>query len=349
MIQNISKIIEDTCTAFPIPTLTNLTTKQGGYLPRKLQKLWKKELSTYHTTRKTIKLTIHDPNWRTHPLITNLQNHPHTTIPTPPNDPTLLNEWIKTLGTLGKKAKKNARDIITKQTSITCKKAISKYINTLNLQPKRIHKVIFKNTENTTLDSIKDRQGNILTNPEDIAIEIYIQQSILNQPTTPTYHHQPNHDSKCVCGVRQYPWHDLDRFVLEKRGNINASIADTFDRITYDLCLKYLGNNKAPRPDNIPNSILKNMPKHFHDLLNLLFQQCYKQQQIPSTWKNSLTILLYKKSNPTILTNHRPIALTNTIYKFFTSTITAQLANYGEKYQILQNSQEGFRQERCTS
>jgi hypothetical protein len=53
--------------------------------------------------------------------------------------------------------------------------------------------------------------------------------------------------------------------------------------------------------------------------------------------------------DPTILTNHRPIALVNTIYKLFTSTITAQLANYGEKYQILQNSQEGFRQERCTS
>jgi hypothetical protein len=91
------------------------------------------------------------------------------------------------------------------------------------------------------------------------------------------------------------------------------------------------------------------MPRHFHDLLYLLFQQCYKQQQIPTTWKTSLTILLYTKSDPTILTNHIPITLTNTIYKLFTSTITAQLANYGEKYQILQNSQEGFRQERCTS
>jgi hypothetical protein len=99
-----------------------------------------------------------------------------------------------------------------------------------------------------------------------MATEIYIQQSILNQPAIPTCHHQPNHDSNCVCGVRQYLWHDLDGFVLEKRGNINASIADIFDRITYDLCLKYLENNKALGPDNIPNSILKNMPKHFHDL-----------------------------------------------------------------------------------
>jgi hypothetical protein len=91
------------------------------------------------------------------------------------------------------------------------------------------------------------------------------------------------------------------------------------------------------------------MPKQFHELLFLLFQHCYKQQQIPTSWKTSLTILLYKKADPIILTNHRPIALANTIYKLFTSTITAQLANYGEKHQILQNSQEGFRQERCTS
>jgi hypothetical protein len=38
LINNISKIIEDTCTAPPIPILTHQTSKQGGYLPRKLQK-----------------------------------------------------------------------------------------------------------------------------------------------------------------------------------------------------------------------------------------------------------------------------------------------------------------------
>jgi hypothetical protein len=169
MVQNISKIIEDTCTAPPIPTLTHQTNKQGGYLPRKLQKLWKREISTYHVIRKTIKLTTQNSNWRTHPLVTNLQNHPHANIPNPPNDPMLINDWIKTLETIGKIAKKNARDIITKQTTINCKKVISKYRNTLNLQPKRIHKVIFKNTENTTLDSIKDKQGNILINPKDVS------------------------------------------------------------------------------------------------------------------------------------------------------------------------------------
>ena len=91
------------------------------------------------------------------------------------------------------------------------------------------------------------------------------------------------------------------------------------------------------------------MPASFHHILFLFFTHCYKLKQIPTSWKISLTILLYKKSDPSLLTNHRPIALANTIYKLFTSTLTLILAAYGKRHQILHNSQEGFRAERCTS
>ena len=110
-----------------------------------------------------------------------------------------------------------------------------------------------------------------------------------------------------------------------------------------------MANRKTPGPDKIPNVILKNMPPRFHKLLLLLFKHCYKQKKIPKSWKTSLTILLYKKGNPHNLTNYRPIALANTIYKLFTSTLTSILSAYGEKYQILHDSQKGFRAERCTA
>jgi hypothetical protein len=67
------------------------------------------------------------------------------------------------------------------------------------------------------------------------------------------------------------------------------------------------------------------------------------------SWKTSLTILVYKKGNPTHLSNYCPIALANTIYKLFTSTLTTILIAYKEKHQILHNSQKGFCVERCTS
>ena len=112
---------------------------------------------------------------------------------------------------------------------------------------------------------------------------------------------------------------------------------------TYDICLKNLAKNKTPRLDQIPNILLKNMPQCFHNLLFLFFKQCYKQKQILASWKTNITILLYKKGDPSQLTNHRPIALANTIYKFFTSTITLILSEYGKEHQILHDSQEGFR------
>lgn len=57
-------------------------------------------------------------------------------------------------------------------------------------------------------------------------------------------------------------------------------------------------------------------------------------------------MLLYKKGDPHHLTNHRPIAFANTIYKLFTNTLTSILSAYGGKHQILH---EGFRAMRCTS
>ena len=204
--------------------------------------------------------------------------------------------------------------------------------------PKKINCKVFKNTETSPLDSIIDRQNNILTNPEDIASEIYTQQSINNRPTVPTCKYQNPHPLHCTCGVRQYPWHDLDGYIIDKRGEPQTPLHTYFDQETYAFCLKNLSNNKAPSPYNIPNSILKNMPPRFHKLLFLLLKDCYKQKQIHASWKTSLTILLYKKCNPSQLTNHRHIALANTIYKFYTSTLTSILSTYGKKYQILHDS-----------
>ena len=91
------------------------------------------------------------------------------------------------------------------------------------------------------------------------------------------------------------------------------------------------------------------MPPCFHQLLFLFFKHCYKQKQIPASWKTSLTMLLYKKGDPSQFTNHRSIALANTIYKLYTSTLTFILSAYGERYQILHDSQKEFRAERGTS
>ena len=125
---------------------------------------------------------------------------------------------------------------------------------------------------------------------------------------TTQYMHIPQH---CTCSVRQYPWHDLNGFTINRRGEPHIPLHTYFD--PYDLCHKNLDNNKVHGPHKIPNSILKNMPPRFHKSSFLFFKNCYKQKKIPTSWKTNLTILLYKKSNPSQFTNHRPVAL----YKHF--------------------------------
>ena len=250
---------------------------------------------------------------------------------------------------MGKTARQNAGTIIAKHSRKTAQKAIAKFQKLITTKPKQENKAIFQNSNNPPLDSLSDKNSNIITHPTDIVDEIFIQQSATNAPTMKTCIHQPQHHPTCTCQVKQYPWHDLNGFILQKRGDPNTTISSLFTRNIYDLCLKHLSKNKSPGPDQIPNSILKNIPTRFHNMLFLLFSHCYKQQSIPLSWKNSNTVLLYKKGPPFHLSNHRSIALANTIYKLFTSILTTLLSSFGKKYQILHNSQEGFQQERCTS
>ncbi|MFH4977934.1 hypothetical protein AB6A40_004643 [Gnathostoma spinigerum] len=56
------------------------------------------------------------------------------------------------------------------------------------------------------------------------------------------------------------------------------------------------------------------------------FNACMAQCKIPSEWKSSRTILLYKKGDTEDFKNYRPICLLSTIYKLFTKTISNRLS-----------------------
>jgi hypothetical protein len=81
LIQQISDKTQETCSAPPLPSLTHRTTQQGGFLPRKLQKQWKKHMTTYHLIRKAIYITKAVPDWQNHPIMDELNNHNYITIP----------------------------------------------------------------------------------------------------------------------------------------------------------------------------------------------------------------------------------------------------------------------------
>ena len=110
IIQKIFETITNTCSTTPISILINRTSQQGGFLPRKLQKLWKKHIKTYHLIRKAIYTINNTINWRNHPIMYELNSHIHINIPPLPRDDLLKNDLIKELATLAKAGKYTSKE-----------------------------------------------------------------------------------------------------------------------------------------------------------------------------------------------------------------------------------------------
>ena len=136
---------------------------------------------------------------------------------------------------MGKIAQHKARFIITQHSRKNAQKVIARFQKLITTKPKQGNKIIFQNSNNPPLDSLLDRNNNIITHPTNIADEIFIQQSAINAPTVKTCMHQPQHQPTCTCQVRQYPWHNITGFILQKRGDPTTTISSIFTRDTYDL------------------------------------------------------------------------------------------------------------------
>jgi hypothetical protein len=78
------------------------------------------------------------------------------------------------------------------------------------------------------------------------------------------------------------------------------------------------------------------------DLFALQFQlRC----TCPS-WKHSETVLLYEDGDPSVLSNYRPIGLSNCISKLWTAYLSETLHQYCHVGGLLSDTQAGFRADR---
>ena len=104
-----------------------------------------------------------------------------------------------------------------------------------------------------------------------------------------------------------------------------------------------LQTNKACGPDNIGNTILKNLPSLSNSLL-LVFQAALNKGYFPTYWKVSEVIPIYKDENRAQIENYRPISLLCNVSKVFEKLIFNEI--YEIVNPVLDNSQHGFRRHR---
>ena len=81
-------------------------------------------------------------------------------------------------------------------------------------------------------------------------------------------------------------------------------------------------------PDNVNNRILKEAAVPLSDPLCDLFDYSMSKRVCPNIWKEANVSPLYKKDDPSIVSNYRPVSLLSTIGKVMEKIIHKHMFNF---------------------
>nr|CAD2194430.1 unnamed protein product [Meloidogyne enterolobii] len=123
---------------------------------------------------------------------------------------------------------------------------------------------------------------------------------------------------------------------------------DLSTSIVWDI-LRSLPSKNSTSPDNIPYILLKYCADSLAEIITDIFRCIIDNGQIPSIWKSSLIIPLYKKGEKSDPTNYRPISLTCTLCRILERIIAKQLIKYLEDKKFFNQNQFGFLKSRSTT
>ncbi len=120
---------------------------------------------------------------------------------------------------------------------------------------------------------------------------------------------------------------------------IEQKILDPVD--VYEILIG-LDISKATGPDGISNRILKEAAVPIAEPLSHLFNYSLSVGVFPETWKIANVIPIFKKDNPLLCTNYRPISLLCCISKVFEKIMFNHIYEYLKRNKLLSIFQSGF-------
>ena len=106
--------------------------------------------------------------------------------------------------------------------------------------------------------------------------------------------------------------------------------------------------NKASGPDELPARLLKTVSSEIAPLMQFLFQQSYNQGCVPEDWNKAIVTAIHKKGPKWDPGNYRPISLTCLVCKVMEHVVLSHMAKHLAAYNILLDSQHGFREKLST-
>ncbi|EAL72853.1 hypothetical protein DDB_G0271006 [Dictyostelium discoideum AX4] len=108
-----------------------------------------------------------------------------------------------------------------------------------------------------------------------------------------------------------------------------------------EAAIKTCNPNKSPGPDGVANAFYINHLNQVKPILTALFNDILENpHHITTEFTEGLIHTIYKKGNPLLISNRRPITLLNTDYKILSKVINARLLRILPF--IINNNQTGF-------
>ena len=90
--------------------------------------------------------------------------------------------------------------------------------------------------------------------------------------------------------------------------------------------IKRFKKAKAPGPDDITTDLIKELNEENREEVLNLINEWWIAGSIPEDMLTARVVSLYKKGNPEILENYRPISLLNTFYKILAAALQRRIS-----------------------
>ena len=113
--------------------------------------------------------------------------------------------------------------------------------------------------------------------------------------------------------------------------------------------IEFLKTDKASDPGGVISEMIIGAAEPLARFFTPIFNDVLRSRQIPECWRRSTLFMLYKKGDPSLFTNYRPIALLSVVYKLFAIILQRRLAKHIASDGVLTACNAGFRRNRVTS
>lgn len=110
-----------------------------------------------------------------------------------------------------------------------------------------------------------------------------------------------------------------------------------------------LKNKKSCGVDDIPNFLIRKVIDNIIDPLTYLMNMSFERGCFPSNLKVGKIIPIFKKKDPTLIENYRPVTVPSVFSKIFEYAFLDRLLSFLNKFNIVTENQHGFRSNKSTT